>query len=201
MSTGPRAHPLLATLRAFGVSPAEAFLFLQLSAVTIALVLAVLAWAEVPLPPEGAKVVHTALLASVAVAVLGTMRWPARRRRKPPRGRHAAEEAGGRASTTRRQGFGGRGAEPGRMSNPNNPGHGKPQRAGEDVDPRDLEARNEAAGAGLPDEEEHDVHKAGGGTVGGSLGGANDGRYGASPANVVSNRDRKPRGRDKEQGD
>ena len=85
------------------------------------------------------------------------------------------------------------------MSNPNNPGHGKPDRgdAG-DVETRDLEARNEARGRRLPREESRDVHKAGGGTVGESLGGAHTGRYGPSPANVESNRERKPRGGDKE---
>lgn len=85
------------------------------------------------------------------------------------------------------------------MSNPNNPGHGKPSRGDDagDVETRDLEARNEAAGLALPGEEPRDVHEAGGGTKGESLGGANSGRYGASPTNVQSNRERKPRGEDK----
>jgi len=84
-----------------------------------------------------------------------------------------------------------------RMSNPNNPGHGKPRRDSGDVDTRDLEARNEARGLALRTEEPRSVHEAGGDTKGESLGGAHTGRYGASPGNVASNRERKPRGDDK----
>lgn len=80
------------------------------------------------------------------------------------------------------------------MSNPNNPGHWKPKREGEEVDVRDLEARNEATMVGV--EEPRNIQKAGGGTVGPSQGGARTGRYGADPE-VVSNREPEPRGRDK----
>lgn len=66
------------------------------------------------------------------------------------------------------------------------------------VDGRDLEKRNEARSAGLPGPEPRDVHKAGGGTLGNSLGGAHTGRYAAAPDKVTSNRERKPRGSDKE---
>lgn len=78
-------------------------------------------------------------------------------------------------------------------------GHAKPPRPGihPDVDPKDIEARNEARSAGLPGEESRNVRKAGGGTVGASQGGARTGRYGPSPGKVVSNREPKPRGRDK----
>lgn len=62
---------------------------------------------------------------------------------------------------------------------------------------RDLEKQNEARSAGLPGPEPRDHHKAGGGTLGKSLGGAHTGRYGAAPDDVTSNRDRKLRGRDK----
>lgn len=89
--------------------------------------------------------------------------------------------------------------EPRVMSNPHNPGHGKAHHpAKPDVDTRDLEAKNEARSAGLPGEEPRNVQKAGGGTVGESLGGANTGRYGPSPGKVRSNREPKPRGQDKE---
>ena len=64
-------------------------------------------------------------------------------------------------------------------------------------DHRDLEMRNEAMAGRLPAEEPRDVHKAGGGTVGRSMGGATVGRRG-SHVEAVSNREPKPRGRDKD---
>ena len=80
-----------------------------------------------------------------------------------------------------------------------NQGHAKPPRPGirPDVDPKDIDVRNEARSAGLPGEEPHDIRKAGGGVVGPSQGGAHTGRYGPSPSKVVSNREPKPRGPDK----
>lgn len=83
------------------------------------------------------------------------------------------------------------------MSGEKNPLHARPgrNRPTEDVGVRDLEARNEATWRG-PGEEPRDVHKAGGGVRGMSLGGAHTGRYGPAPAKVVSNRERKPRGGD-----
>lgn len=79
-----------------------------------------------------------------------------------------------------------------------NPLHGnlRGDRSSEDEDPSDLEMRNEATWRG-PGEEPRDVHKAGGGTRGMSMGGANTGRYGGAPSKVMSNRERKPRGSDK----
>ena len=87
------------------------------------------------------------------------------------------------------------------MPGEQNAGHGKHTNIrpdADDVETRDLGARNKEVGlaAGMEGEEPRDVHKAGGGTVGESLGGANTGRYAGSPANVTSNRERKPRGDD-----
>lgn len=85
------------------------------------------------------------------------------------------------------------------MPGEKNPLHTKRggHRTSDDVDPRDIGARNEATWRG-PGEELHDVRKAGGGVKGKSLGGAHTGRYGGSPSKVVSNRERKPRGQDTE---
>ena len=69
-------------------------------------------------------------------------------------------------------------------------------RSSPDVDPRDLEARNEATWRG-PGEEPRNLRKAGGGVRGASLGGAHTGRYGPAPSKVVSGRERKPRGKDR----
>ncbi|HET6404363.1 MAG TPA: hypothetical protein VFH78_06930 [Candidatus Thermoplasmatota archaeon] len=66
-----------------------------------------------------------------------------------------------------------------------------------DVDTRDLEARNEGTWRG-PGEEPRNAHEAGDGTLGKSLGGAHTGRYAGAPSKVMSNRERKPRGNDKE---
>lgn len=86
------------------------------------------------------------------------------------------------------------------MTSPQNPGHSKRggDRPVDDVVTRGLQEANEARSGGLPGEEPRNVHKAGGGTVGGELGGAHSGRYEGSPGNVVSNREQKPRGEDKE---
>lgn len=86
------------------------------------------------------------------------------------------------------------------MSGQKNPGHVKKSdrpRDTDEVETRDLEARNEATWRG-PGEEPRNVRKAGGGVVGGSLGGAHTGRYGPAPSKVTSNREPKPRGSDKE---
>lgn len=88
------------------------------------------------------------------------------------------------------------------MTNAHNPGHVKRSDhrstpSGRDVNLRDLERDNLLAGAELPGEEPRNVRKAGGGTKGTSMGGAHTGRYGPSPGKVVSNREPKPRGRDK----
>lgn len=85
------------------------------------------------------------------------------------------------------------------MTSPRNPGHVKQgdDSPVDDVPRRGLQQANEARSGGLPGEEPRDVHKAGGGTLGEQLGGAHTGRYGAAPGKVVSNRERKPRGQDK----
>jgi len=85
------------------------------------------------------------------------------------------------------------------MAGEKNPLHVKQGRGRDsgDVETRDLEARNEATWRG-PREEPRDVQKAGGGVRGMSLGGAHTGRYGGAPSKVTSNRERKPRGGDKE---
>lgn len=84
------------------------------------------------------------------------------------------------------------------MPGEKNPLHRKQggHRASEDVDPRDIGARNEATWRG-PGEEPHNVRKAGGGVRGMSLGGAHTGRYGGAPGKVTSRREPKPRGADK----
>lgn len=89
------------------------------------------------------------------------------------------------------------------MPGEHNAGHGKLTDKGsdaEEVETRELGMRNKEVGlaAGMEGEEPRDVHKAGGGTVGDSQGGAHTGRYEGSPAKAVSNRQRKPRGEDKE---
>lgn len=71
-----------------------------------------------------------------------------------------------------------------------------PRRSRADDKHRNLQEENEAHSAGLPGEEPRNVRKAGGGTVGPSMGGALTGRYGPHPTKV-GNREPKPRGRDK----
>lgn len=84
------------------------------------------------------------------------------------------------------------------MTNPHNPGHVRHGSNRPEGDPKTRgQAANEARSAGLPGEEPRNIQKAGGGTKGMSLGGAHTGRYGSNP-NVRSNREPKPRGRDKE---
>lgn len=63
----------------------------------------------------------------------------------------------------------------------------------EDLDVRDLEARNEARSAGLPGEEPRNVLKAGGGEKGKDLGGAHTGRSTSRPGADRTNE--RPRGR------
>ncbi|HEX2021445.1 MAG TPA: hypothetical protein VHH36_01935 [Candidatus Thermoplasmatota archaeon] len=83
------------------------------------------------------------------------------------------------------------------MKNQGHVGDASRDRVEKPGDRRDLEARNEAMGGRLPMEEPRDVHKAGRGVVGPSMGGAVAGRRG-SHVEGVSNRERKPRGRDKD---
>lgn len=86
------------------------------------------------------------------------------------------------------------------MSTSKNPGHVKQgdERPVDDVEHGDLEARNEARSEGLPEPKGRDIHQAGGGTLGKDLGGSHTGRYGAHPE-LTSNRERKPRGDDKDE--